>query len=276
MRTRALPLLLIIIVASTTSAASKRRATSPDRCSSTVSPASLSFPSAGGHATVNVSVTGGCTWSPVASDSWISAAPAGNQVSIDVGANSAASARTGLIHVRSAVIVVTQAANSNLLQNPGFDNGLASWSEASSLGPGSASVGSNSVIVSPGPSPNAVLITSTSNDVHSGYQLSQCVNIKGGTQYEAGTRAMIPPGQSAGVINFVIFEYWVRDCPVMPSYHALMPVVANSPIGSWFDPSVAWRSDVNAQSVLIVIGAGGTDSPPFSAWFDDVYLREKN
>jgi Viral BACON domain len=274
MRTRALPLLLIVIVASTAGAASKRRAASPDRCSSTVAPASLSFPSAGGHATVNVSVTGGCTWSPVASDSWISAAPAGNQVSVDVGANSATTARTGLIHVRGAVIVVTQDANSNLLQNPGFDNGLASWSNVYSSAPGSASVGTTSVIVSPGPSPNAALITSNGG-LHTGYQLSQCVNIKGGTQYEAGTRTLIPPGQSAGVINFVIFEYWVPDCPMSPSYHASIPFVANSPIGSWFDPSVTWRSDLNAQSVLIVIGAGGTDAPPFSAWFDDVYLREK-
>lgn len=273
MRTRALSLLLIVIVASAASGSSKRRATSPDRCSSTVSPASLSFPSAGGHATVTVSVTGGCTWSPVASDSWISAAPAVNQVSIDVGANSAATVRTGLIHVRSAVIVVTQAANSNLLQNPGFDNGLASWSNEFS-GPGSASVGATSVIVSPGPSPYAALITSNGG-IRSAYQLSQCVNIKGDTLYEAGTRVLIPPGQSAGVINFAIFEYWVRDCPLRPSYHAKIPVVANSPIGSWFDPSVTWRSDLNAQSVLIVIGAGGTDSPPFSAWFDDVYLREK-
>jgi hypothetical protein len=272
MHTRALALLLIVIVASTAGAASKRRAASPDRCSSTVSQASLSFPSAGGHATVTVSVTGGCTWSPVASDSWISAAPAGNQVSIDVGANSEFTARTGLIHVRGAVIVVTQDANTNLLLNSDFDNGLASWSEAFS-GPGSASVGTTSVIVSPGPSPTAALITSTA--VRLGHQLSQCVNIKGGTQYEAGTRALIPPGQSMGVINFVIFEYWVRDCPVSPSYHASKAVVASSPVGSWFDSSVSWRSDPNAQSVLIVIGAGGTDSPPFSAWFDDVYLREK-
>ena len=265
MRTRALPLLLIVIVASTAGAASKRRAASPDRCSSTVSQASLSFPSAGGHATVNVGVTGGCTWSPVASDSWISAAPAGNQVSIDVSANSAATARTGLVHVRGAVIVVTQDANSNLLLNPGFDNGLASWSNAFS-GPGSTTVGS-------GPSPTAALITSTG--IRTGYQLSQCVNIKGGTAYESGTRAFIPAGQSTGVINFAFFEYWVPDCPIRPSYHASKTVVANTPVGSWFDPSVTWLSDLNARSVLIVIGAGGTDSPPFSAWFDDVYLRAK-
>ena len=162
MRTRALLLVLIAIVAPGTRAATKRRAISPDRCSATVSQASISFPSPGGHAMVAVNVTGGCIWSPVASDSWISAAPAGNQVSIDVGANSASAARTGLIHVRGAVIVVTQDANSNLVLNSGFDNGLASWSDIFS-GAGSAYVGSNTVIVSPGPSANAVLITSSSN-----------------------------------------------------------------------------------------------------------------
>lgn len=261
MTRRALPLLLIIIVATSATASSKRRSASADRCSSSVSQGSLSFPAAGGHASVDVTVTGGCTWSPVASDSWITAAPAGNQVSIDVGPNSTASARTGLIHVRGATIVVRQDANSNLLQNPGFDNGLAAWSETFSL-PGSASVQSG-----------AALITSTA--VASGHQLSQCVNIKGNTRYEAGTRAMIPAGQSAGVTNFGIFEYWVPNCPVDPSYHGKQVVVASSPIGAWFDSRVSWTSDPNAQSLLIVIGAGGTNFPPFSAWFDDVYLREK-
>ena len=250
-----------MIVASSATASSKRRSASPDRCSSTVSPASLSFPAAGGHATVDVNVTGGCTWSPVASDSWISTAPAGNQLSVDVVANSDPSARSGLIHVRGATIVVTQDGNTNLLQNPGFDSGLAAWSEAFS-GPGSASVVSGSAVI-------------TSTAVRSGHQLSQCVNISGGRQYEAGTRALIPAGQPAGVINFAFFEYWERDCPVTPGYHARQIVTLNSPIGTWFDSRVTWRSDPSAQSVLIVIGAGGSDSPPFSAWFDDVFLRQK-
>ena len=272
MTRRALPLLLIVIIASSASASVKRRSASPDRCSSTVSQGSLSFPAAGGHATVDVTVTGGCTWSPVASDSWINVAPAGNQVSVDVGANSGTSARTGLIHVRGATIVVTQDANTNLVQNPGFDNGLAAWSTIYS-GPGSASVGSDSVIVSPGPSPAAALLTSTG--VRAGYQLSQCVNVSGGKFYFAGTRVLIPAGQGNGVVNFAIFEYWERDCPVSPGYHVKNFSVESAPLGTWFTTGVSWSTDPRAQSVLIVIGAGNTDSPPFSAWFDDVYLRDK-
>ena len=261
MTRRATPLLLILIIASSATASSKRRSASPDRCSSTVAPGSLSFPASGGHATVDVTVTGGCSWSPVASDSWINAAPAGNQVSVDVSANSGTSARTGLIHVRGATIVVTQDANTNLVQNPGFDNGLAYWSDLYS-GPGSVSVISG-----------AAVITSTKADVHSGYQLSQCVNASGGKRYYAGTRALIPAGQGNGVINFAVYEYWERDCPVMPGYHVKNISVESGPLGTWFDTGVSWSTDPRAQSVLVVIGAGGTDSPPFSAWFDDVYLR---
>ncbi|GAC1429714.1 MAG: hypothetical protein NVSMB68_01950 [Thermoanaerobaculia bacterium] len=72
---------------------------------------------------MDATVSGGCALSAVASDSWISAAPAGSQVAIDVAPNTAQTSRTGTVHVRGAVLVIMQEANlpPNLLKNGGSD-----------------------------------------------------------------------------------------------------------------------------------------------------------
>ena len=49
----------------------------------------------------------------------------------------------------------------------------------------------------------------------------------------------------------------------------------DSPTGSWVDAIILFTTDSRTQSFLLVIGVGGTASPPFSAWFDDVYVRPK-
>lgn len=226
-----------------------------------MTPASLSFPASGGHATVNVTIAGGCPWSPVASDAWITATPAGGQVSIEVAANSGQATRSGLVHVRGAVIAIAQDGNSNLVANPGFESGISGWSEVFSTGPGSVTFNGAAII--------------TSAAINSGHQLSQCVAITGGKRYESGARVLIPAGQSSGIINFAIYEYWEAGCPVSPGYHGSRILSASQPLNAWFDQSITWNTDFNAKAVLVVIGAGGTANPPFTAWFDDVYLREK-
>ena len=45
--------------------------------------------------------------------------------------------------------------------------------------------------------------------------------------------------------------------------------------GAWFDISTAFATLASTQSMLVVIGAGGSPAPPFQALFDDVYVREK-
>jgi hypothetical protein len=256
-------LVFIILMAITLSGATRRRAASPDRCSAIVSPATLSFTAAGGHAFVAVTVSGGCDWSPVASDSWIMAAPASGGVSVDVPPNAATTPRTALIHVRGAVVVVTQAANQipNLLSNGGFDNSLDGWSNAFS-GAGSVTWTAGTALI-------------TSMQTTPGYQLSQCVSVTGGKRFEAGTKALIPVGQSDGVINLAVYEYWVPNCTVSAGYHQHPLQAARTPIGPWFDSSIVWNSDFGTKSILVVIGAGGSFSPPFSAYFDDVFIREK-
>lgn len=223
-----------------------------------------------------MTITGGCAWLPIASDSWIGTAVAGNQLSITAAANNAATARTALIHVRGAVIVVTQEANTapNLVTNGGFDNGTSAWSDAFS-GSGSVTIGTNTPIVAPTPSPTAALLT-WSGGSPAVYQLSQCVAITGGKTYEAGAKVLIPSGQSPGVINVAVFEYWAAGCSPIGNYHQHPAAVASNPTGVWFDAKLSWNSDFSAKSALVVIGVGGTTAiPPFSAWFDDVFVREK-
>jgi hypothetical protein len=275
MRTTTLALALLLpILTIPAHAVSKRRAASPDRCSVTVAPGSLNVPAAGIHTSVSVTMTGGCAISPVSSASWVTAAPGTGSITIDVAANTATTSRSAIVHVRSALIVVTQAANdTKLLKNSGFDSGTTNWSEAFS-GPGSVSVGQTSPIVAPGPAETAVMITSTA--AGSGHQLSQCVSVTGGKTFEAGSKIFIPSGQSAGVVNFAVYEYWVPGCPAPGTpYHQRRELSAPGPIGQWFDLGTTWSSDFSTKSVLVVIGAGGSNTPPFSAWFDNVFIREK-
>lgn len=273
MRTRLLPLLLTLAIAAPLAAAMRRRSVSPDHCLSTVSPASVSIPAAGGHASIAATVTGGCSWSPIASDSWISAAPASGGISIDVAANPSTTQRTGFVHVRSAVLVVTQAGNTNLVSNGGFDNGTTGWSPRFSTGQGSISWGAGTF--SPLPGANAVLVTTT--EPAKSYQLDQCINVMRNTRYEVGTKVMIPSGQSSGIAGIAVYEYQVPDCNAPSFFDSFNRRQTNvdSPIGSWVDATILFFTDSRTQSFLLVIGAGGTASPPFSAWFDDVYVRPK-
>jgi hypothetical protein len=273
MRARLLPLLLTLAIAAPLAAVTRRRSASPDRCIATVSPASVSIPAGGGHASIAAAVTGGCVWSPIASDSWINAAPAPDGISIDVGANPSTTQRTGFVHVRSALVVVTQVGNTNLLSNGGFDNGTTGWNPRFSTGQGSISWGAGTF--SPAPGANAVLVTTT--EPAKGYQLDQCVNVVRNTRYEVGTKVMIPSGQSSGLAGIAAYEYQMPDCNApsfLGSFNRRQTNV-DSPVGSWVDAIILFTTDSRTQSFLLVIGVGGTTTPPFSAWFDDVYVRPK-
>ena len=267
MRTRIL--FLVLLVALPLSAASRRRATSLDRCSESIAPASLSVPAGGTHAFVAVNVTGGCNWSPVVTDSWITAAPTSGGLSIDVAANAALTPRTGMIHVRESVIVVTQAANSipNLISNGGFDTTIAGWSDTFSTGAGSAVWsnfnGNGSALI-------------TSSEVRKGYQLAQCVAVTGGKSYRASVKTFVPADQASGQTTLAVFEYHVPGCPSLTSpYFGKIINPGATTVGAWFENTFNWNTDFATQSVLVVIGAGFTEAPPFRVYFDDVSVREK-
>jgi len=85
-------------------------------CAYTISPASASFPRAGGAGTVNVTTAAGCTWTASKSGSWITltsgTSGTGNgTVGYSVKVNNSGSSRSGTVTVNGQVHTVTQAAN---------------------------------------------------------------------------------------------------------------------------------------------------------------------
>lgn len=254
--------ILVILLVCTTSvfAAPKRRASSPDRCTEIVTPATLSFPSSGGQAAVSVSVKGGCPLSPLADASWITTGVSGAIVTVTAAPNPSTTARTALVHLRSSVVVVTQDATSNLLTNGSFDTNLNGWSELYETASGVVSWSNGTAAI-------------TSTQPGGGYQLVQCVRINPLTKYELGANAFIAAGQSSGSVNLAYFEYPNTNCNVAQNSHAYKVVSAAGPAGSWFALDVQWTTASDSQSVLVIIGAGGSPAPPFTANFDDVFLR---
>ncbi len=263
--------------------APRRRAASPDRCTEIVTPSTLSFPASGGQSAFNVSVKGGCPVTPIAADSWLTVATAGSIITVTAAANTSTTPRTSLVHVRASVVVVTQDATTNLVQNGSFDHDISGWTTEFSVGIGTATwADGGGIIVAPPSTPQgAAQITwqqfGTGNPPGAGYQLDQCVPVSGNTHYTAGASAFIPAGQGSGVVTFGIYEYWNTGCAQHGSiaFHGYRNEQTGLPIGQWFafQPVITWLSDPRAQSVLVVIGAGGSPAPPFTAYFDDVYVR---
>src|SRR5581483_3609702 len=87
-------------------------------CTFTISPSSQSFNASGGTGSVGVTAPGGCPWTAVANDSWITitsgASGSGNgTVSYAVAANTGASSRAGTLTVAGQTFTVTQSGGSN-------------------------------------------------------------------------------------------------------------------------------------------------------------------
>jgi hypothetical protein len=87
-------------------------ATFGGQCSYAISPASLTFSSAGGSGAVAITATPGCGWSIDGSPAWVSI-PSGlsgigsGQVSVAVAANLSASARTATLHVGGKTLIIS-------------------------------------------------------------------------------------------------------------------------------------------------------------------------
>jgi uncharacterized protein YkwD len=82
-------------------------------CGYSLSPASQSFPSAGGNGTFSVTAGSGCSWSAASNDSWIavtggSAGSGSGSVSYSVAGLSGSSSRTGTITAGGQTFTVTQ------------------------------------------------------------------------------------------------------------------------------------------------------------------------
>jgi hypothetical protein len=92
--------------------------TSTASCSTTIAPASQSFPAIGGDGSITVTTEAGCDWAAVVNDSWITLTSAstgsGNGVvTYSVRGNATTSPRQGTMTVGGQTFTVTQAGQSS-------------------------------------------------------------------------------------------------------------------------------------------------------------------
>ena len=106
-------------------------------CTYSLSPTSASVGSGSGGGTFTVTAAGGCAWSATSNVSWLSSSSSGSgngTASYGVAPNTGSTPRTGTITVGGQPFNVTQAATTattsgNLLTNPGFEGGDATWTQ---------------------------------------------------------------------------------------------------------------------------------------------------
>ncbi len=274
--------LLIIFSSSSLFAATRRHAAANDYCRPGVSPGSVTVPASGGHASVAVTMygrggSGGCLFTPFTTASWVAATAAGSaqlSLEMDVAPNNSGAARTALVHVRSAVVVVTQPfEQTNLLTNGSFTSDTRGWSNIFSTGQGSATWATDTPSVISSPPVNRGVVLLTSNQPTTGYQLSQCVAVSPSTTYDAGVSMFIPSTQAHGLAVFALYPYDNATC--QGSYLGSMQDYRDTPLDTWFNDTRPLTTDARTKGVLVVIGAGGTTNPPFSAYFDNAFVRPR-
>jgi len=105
-------LIAAALVVATTGCGGNDSPTEPTTCQFTVSPASVSFGSAGGNITVSVSTAAGCRWTAASPAPWIVLSPASGtgsaDVSVVVGANGLDAPRSASVALAGQTLTVKQ------------------------------------------------------------------------------------------------------------------------------------------------------------------------
>ena len=103
-------------------------------CAQTLSASTLNVAGEGGSASLSVTTTGSCGWSAASEVDWVStssAAIGSGTAQFTVSPNITGASRTGTLIVGKQTVTVVQPAStspsSELLINPGFESGSASW-----------------------------------------------------------------------------------------------------------------------------------------------------
>ena len=261
-------------------AARQRAIASPSgECTMNVSPRTVSVPAAGGSSILAVTSSGRCQWQARANAPWIvlTAATTGS-VAFGVTANAETTERIGTIDIGGVIVTVAQApatalVQPNLLSNADFNRDLSDWLAIYSTGTGSAvwsSLDGNSVSGS-----GSALLTSTQGGF--GYQLHQCVSITGGKVHEIGARVNIPVGQDPnGVIILGFYPIELPNCDLSQGVLSRHEPARRLTTGTWVDVTDTVTTPPTARSALFVFALGGHRTPPFRAYFDKVFVRERN
>jgi hypothetical protein len=115
-------------------------------CSYSLSASSVAVAAGGLSGTVGVVTTTGCAWSASSNAAWItvtggSSGTGNGSVVYAVASNTTATSRTGTLTIGGQTFTITQAGGTsggttttNVLVNPGFESGAASWAQSSTGG----------------------------------------------------------------------------------------------------------------------------------------------
>jgi hypothetical protein len=120
-----------------------------------------------------------------------------------------------------------------LVANPGFDDGVTSWTAA----PG-GTVSWTSLDGTSNPASGAIAVTNVDTNpshVVNGWVtggVSQCIPVSAGSQYEVAVQAELPSGQGSGWAGFILDYYLAAGCAGLPfPFPFLSPEVTTT--GSW-------------------------------------------
>ncbi len=218
-----------------------------------------------------VSTSGGCSWTATSNALWLTTSGSGSgsgMVPFSVAANSDASARTGTISVGCQSFTVTQAAGAasdgaNVIANPGFESGTASWTQQADTG---------------------TIITNVASNAHAGSWYAWLGGYTGGTDILAQDIA-IPAGSAA-------LRFWyavaTKETSSSTAYDTFTVRLVNRSTGttlatlaslSNLDATLGWVQsptyDVSAyagQTVRLVFTATNDVANSTSFLIDDVAL----
>ncbi len=200
-------------------------------CAYSLSPTSATIGSGTGGGTFAVTTTSACAWSAASNVSWLSSSSSGSgsgTVSYTVASNPGSTPRTGTLTVGGQPFNVTQSATTgitsgNLLGNPGFESGEATWTQV----------------------PAGTITTNNSSIAHSGSWYGWL----GG--YDNGTDTLfqdvtIPASASAARVQF-----WYRIATLETTsatvYDKMTVTLANPATGATL-ATLATFSNLNASS----------------------------
>lgn len=247
----------------------------PSACTLSVSPSTIAAAPTGSSAAITVSANGNCLFDAKTSAGWLVLTRTAQGYTVQIAANAATTARTGTIDVGGYIVTVTQPAGElpNLLANGTFNTDTAGWLNHFSVGTGSARWATDQAASIASGTPQGVAeLRSTA--ARSGYQLHQCIAVRPNTRYDLGARIMIPSGQDSTVSTTLsVFPYSSSDCS---GGYIESSIVSYAPQrDSWLSVARTITTSGAAQSMVFTFSVGGGNAPPYTAYFDDVYLREK-
>ena len=267
---------LVLLSSSTAGAAARRRAAvPPSACTLSVGPSTIATTAAGGSAGVSIVANGTCLYEAKTTAGWIVITRTAQGLALQIAPNTVTTPRTGTIDVGGYIITVTQAAQevTNLLVNGTFDIDTSGWLNGYSVGSGLArwAPDQSAEIVS-GRTQGVAELRSTAP--RSGYQLHQCAVVQPNTRYDLGARIMIPSGQDSTVSTTLsTFPYSSSDCSGV--YTDSNIVSYAPPRDTWLTVARTLTTSGNTRSMIVTFSVGGGSAPPYTAFFDDVYMREK-